>query len=164
MPQPTSTEATILYVEDDSNDILLFRHALQRAGAVCRLQIFSDSEEAMAYLRGDDHFADRNRFPLPDLALLDLKMPRVNGFELLAWIRRDAVMCRLPIVVLSSSNHAMDIQRAYDSGANSYLVKPIDFTALVELTQFLTQYWLRLNQSPGILPALAVTNRSLANP
>src|ERR1051326_3386602 len=148
----TTPRTTILYVEDDTNDILLFRHAFQRAGSDCQLQIFSDSEEAIAYLKGADKFANRDRFPLPDLALIDLKMPRVNGFELLAWIRADPGLRWLPIVVLSSSNHLVDVKRAYESGANSYLVKPIDFTALVELVRSVQQYWLRLNHPPGEVP------------
>src|SRR5947207_1216303 len=105
---------TILYVEDDPNDILLFQHAFQKAGSAgdCNLQVFGDGEEAIAYLSGAERFHDRGRFPLPDLALLDLKMPRVNGFDLLAWIRHDQNFRRLPVIVFSSSNHSADVTRA----------------------------------------------------
>jgi CheY-like chemotaxis protein len=153
------SRATILYVEDDSNDILLFQHALQKAESVstCNLQVIRDTEEAIAYLTGSDKFSDREQFPLPTLALLDLKMPRVNGFELLTWIRRDAKSRRLPVVVLSSSNHALDVKRAYDTGANSYLVKPTDFTALVELVRSIKEYWLELNHPPEPIPQPTAT-------
>jgi CheY-like chemotaxis protein len=153
------SRATILYVEDDSNDILLFQHALQKAESTCtcNLQVIGDTEEAIAYLSGCDRFSDRERFPLPNLALLDLKMPRVNGFELLTWIRREPVVRRLPVVVLSSSNHAMDVRQAYDTGANSYLVKPIDFTALVGLARSIKQYWLELNHPPVPIPQTTAT-------
>src|SRR5215470_3450519 len=150
---------TILYVEDDSNDVLLFKHAIERVGAICNLQVFTDSEEATGYLKGAGGFSDRARFPMPDVVLLDLKMPRINGFEFLAWMRENEHWRCLPVVVLSSSNHAADMRRAYALGANSYLVKPIDFVALVELVKSLHQYWLTLNQSPGILnssPLLSV--------
>ena len=143
--------ATILYVEDDSNDVLLFKHAIDRVGSDCNLQVFTESEEAIGYLKGAGRFSDRARFPLPDVVLLDLKMPRINGFEFLAWMREHDHLRCVPVVVLSSSNHVADIRRAYVSGANSYLVKPIDFVALVELVKSLQSYWLRLNQSPGIL-------------
>jgi CheY-like chemotaxis protein len=149
--ETTMSRPTILYVEDDSNDILLLQHAFQRAGNAnaCNLQVFGDSEEAMAYLVGSDKFRDRKRFPLPDLALLDLKMPRLNGFELLSFIRKHQTLRRLPVIVLSSSNHLLDVIRAYDTGANSYLVKPIDFAALVELARSVHQYWLKLNHAPA---------------
>ena len=142
---------TILYVEDDSNDILLFQHAFQKAGngISYRLHVLGDSEEAIAYLNGNGKFANRQLFPLPELALIDLKMPRLNGFELLAWIRRQPTFRRLPVIILSSSNHLADITRAYDTGANSYLVKPIDFSALIELARSLQQYWLKLNHAPS---------------
>jgi CheY-like chemotaxis protein len=148
---PAMSRPTILYVEDDSNDIVLFQHAFERAGSACscNLRVIADSEEAIAYLTGNDKFSDRRRFPLPDLALLDLKMPRLNGFELLARIRQDPALRRLPVIVLSSSNHLADVTRAYDTGANSYLVKPIDFAALVDLARVVLQYWLRLNHAPA---------------
>jgi CheY-like chemotaxis protein len=133
--------------------VVLFQHAFAKAESTrsCNLQVIGDSQEAIAYLSGKDKFSDRRRFPLPDLALLDLKMPRLNGFDLLTWIRRDPTLRRLPVVVLSSSNHLADVTRAYDIGANSYLVKPIDFAALVELARSVLQYWLGLNHSPAYI-------------
>jgi CheY-like chemotaxis protein len=139
------SQATLLHIEDDPNDVLLFQHACQKAGASCNLQVVADGDEAVAYLSGSGKFGDRSRFPLPKLVLLDLKMPRLNGIEAMTWIRKDRKLARLPVVVLSSSNHDVDIQRAYDAGANSYLVKPVDFNALVDIAKALVGYWLALN-------------------
>ena len=140
---------TILHVEDDSNDALLFQHACQKAGVSCNLQVVSDGDEAIAYLRGDTRFCDRQQHPLPGLVLLDLKMPRVSGFDVLSWIRNEMSYKRLPVVVLTSSNHDADVERAYDNGANSYLVKPVDFNRLVDLVKSLHHYWFALNEQSG---------------
>lgn len=127
--------ATILHIEDDPNDVLLFQHACRKGGRNLNVQSVGDGDEAIAYFAGQDQFADRERHPLPHLVLLDLKMPRVNGFEVLAWLRRHERLHRLPVVVLTSSNHEADVKHAYDLGANSYLVKPVGFEALVELVK-----------------------------
>jgi len=128
---------TILHVEDDPNDTLLLEHACRKAGIICDLQAVSDGDQAMAYLRGTNAFTDRTKHPMPKLILLDLKMPRVSGFDVLAWLRSEEALKGLPVVVLSSSNHDADIKRAYDLGAKSYLVKPVGFEALVELLKTL---------------------------
>ncbi len=140
---------TILHVEDDSNDVLLFQHACEKAGLGCNLQAVTDGAEAIAYLSGADHFSDRHRHPLPELVLLDLKLPRVNGFEVLDWIRKGDRFHRLPVVVFSSSNHEADVNRAYDAGANSFLLKPVDFNALVDVARAVHHYWLALNERPA---------------
>ena len=137
---------TILHVDDDSNDALLFEHACRKAGLVLSLHGATDGDEALAYLRGAESFADRGRHPLPSLILLDLKMPRLSGFEVLAWIRRQEQFRRVPVVVLTSSNHDADVKRAYALGANSYLVKPVGFEALVDLVKAVHHYWLMLNE------------------
>ena len=131
--------ATILHVEDDPNDTLLLQHACRKAGIVFDLRAVSDGDQAIAYLRGIEDFSDRNKYPMPQLILLDLKMPRVSGFDVLAWLRADAKLSALPVVVLTSSNHDADIKRAYDLGAKSYLVKPVGFEALVELVRTLPE-------------------------
>lgn len=130
---------TILHVEDDPNDTLLLQHACRKAGIVFQLQAVSDGDQAIAYLRGINDFSDRNKYPIPELILLDLKMPRVSGFDVLAWLRADDNFKKLPVVVLTSSNHDADIKRAYDLGAKSYLVKPVGFEALVELVKTLPE-------------------------
>ena len=139
---------TLLHVEDDSNDVLLFHHACLKAGLSFDVQVATDGQQALAYLSGQEPFGDRQQHPFPDLLLLDLKLPRVNGFEVLNWIRREKGF-RLPVIVLSSSNHEVDVNRAYEAGANSYLVKPVDFNALVEMIKALHDYWLGFNAGPA---------------
>ena len=133
----TAKAATILHVEDDPNDTLLFEHACKKAGIVFDLQAVSDGDQAIAYLRGVNDFSDRAKHPLPRLILLDLKMPRVSGFDVLTWLRSENALNQVPVVVLTSSNHDADVKRAYDLGAKSYLVKPVGFEALVELVKTL---------------------------
>ena len=132
-----SKMTTILHVEDDPNDTLLLEHACKKAGVIFDLQAVSDGDQAIAYLRGANDFSDRMKFPLPKLILLDLKMPRVSGFDVLTWLQSDEALKGLPVVVLTSSNHDADVKRAYDLGAKSYLVKPVGFEALVELVKTL---------------------------
>lgn len=136
---------TILHVEDDPNDVLLVQYACRRIASRPRVETVANGEEAIAYLKGQDPFSDRQRHPLPQLVLLDLKMPRVNGFEVLQWIRQHEQLRRTPVIVLTSSNHGTDVRRAYDAGANSYLVKPVIFEELVEMLGSAFHYWLTLN-------------------
>ncbi|HXS68265.1 MAG TPA: response regulator [Candidatus Polarisedimenticolia bacterium] len=131
---------TILHVEDDPNDTLLFQHACRKAGIIFDLQAVSDGDQAMAYLRGLNNFSDRNKYPLPKLILLDLKMPRVSGFDVLTWLQSQDGLKRVPVIVLTSSNHDADVKRAYDLGAKCYLVKPVGFEALVELVKTLPSF------------------------
>jgi len=142
------SRATILHVEDDSNDALLFQHACRKAGMDINLQVVSDGEEALAYLKGSEQFKNRDKHPFPTLVLLDLKLPRVNGFDVLTWMKTEQNMRRLPVIVLSSSTHQADVKRAYELGANSFLVKPVAFEALVGLAKGIDQYWISLNQGP----------------
>lgn len=145
------TQATILLAEDEANDVLLMRRAFKKANILNPVQVVSDGAEAVAYLRGEDRYADRNAFPLPTLALLDLKLPRRSGLEVLEWVRgQDSPVRRLPIVVFTSSNQTSDINRAYELGANSYLVKPVDFEGLVEMVKAWEKYWLVLSEKPEV--------------
>jgi CheY-like chemotaxis protein len=139
-------QTTILHVEDDLNDALLFRHACNRAGASFQLRSVHDADQAMAYLRGIDAFADRKQHPFPQLILLDLKMPRLSGFDMLSWLRAEETLKHLPVIVLTSSQHEADVKRAYALGANSYLVKPAAFDALVEIARNIQGYWAKLNE------------------
>src|SRR5579862_4849076 len=113
--------ATILHVEDDANDVLLFEHACERAGLDVNLQSVENGEEALAYLKGGKQFENRSEHPFPNLVVLDLKLPFVNGFDVLASMREEQELRRLPVIVLTSSNHPADVKRAYDLGANSFL-------------------------------------------
>jgi CheY-like chemotaxis protein len=141
---------TILLADDDPNDVLLTERALKRIGPGGPVHVVQDGEEAVAYLKGDGAFADRNRFPLPTLLLLDLKMPRRSGFEVLEWLRQQPGLRRLPVVVFTSSNQDSDVTRAYELGANSYLVKPAGFDNLVNMMKCLRSYWLELSEKPEI--------------
>ncbi len=133
---------TVLHIDDDLNDTELLRAATRRAEAHFDLQNVEDSEQAMAYLNGVPPYSNRLRHPLPALILLDLKMPRATGFELLKWIRKHPEMDAVPIVVLSGSELHEDIRQAYAFGANSYLIKPLGFEALVNLVRDVKAVWL----------------------
>lgn len=146
------TNQVILIVEDDANDVLLLHRAFQKANIVVPLQTVSHGDDAVAYLAGEGVYANRERYPPPILVLLDLKLPRRSGLEVLEWIRGKGGLRRLPVVVLTSSRETDDINTAYDLGANSYLVKPVGFEKLLELVRSLEMYWLTLNQKPE-LPA-----------
>jgi CheY-like chemotaxis protein len=143
-------ENLILLAEDDPNDVLLIQRAFEKTNIANPIQVVRDGEEAVAYLSGERQFADRERHPLPLLLLMDLKMPRKSGLEVLEWVRRQPGLKRLPVVVLTSSNQSPDINRAYDLGANSYLVKPAGFDSLLELVKSLDVYWLILNEKPDL--------------
>jgi CheY-like chemotaxis protein len=146
-----SSQATVLLAEDESNDVFLMQRAFKKAQLMNPLQIARDGEEVIAYLGGNGRFASRKEFPLPQLLLLDLKLPRKTGFEVLEWIRRQtSPVKRLPVVVLSSSKQAVDINRAYDLGANSYLVKPVHFEGLVDFVKTLEMFWFGFSQKPEV--------------
>ena len=138
----------ILLVEDDDNDVVLIQHAFKKAGLKESLKTVSSGEEAIDYLSGNGMYADRERFPLPFLLLLDLKMPGTNGFEVLHWVRSASDLKRLLVVVLTSSNLQADVDRAYELGANSYLVKPVELGQMVHMVQRFEAYWTELNRTP----------------
>lgn len=143
----------ILIVEDDANDVLLIQRAFAKARILNPLQTVGNGDDAVAYLVGEGPFGDRQRHPFPVLVLLDLKLPRRTGLEVLEWIRAQPGLKRLPVVVLTSSKEATDVNRAYDLGANSYLVKPVGFDSLLDLVKSLEVYWLILNQKPDVSAA-----------
>ena len=137
-----SDTAVILIVEDREDDILLMRKAFDKASLPNPITIVRDGEEALAYLSGEGKYASRDEYPLPALILLDLKLPRMDGFEVLTWIRKQDGIRPLPVVVLTSSNQLRDVNRAYELGANSFFVKEFDFQSSVDLTRLLQRYWL----------------------
>jgi len=139
----------ILLVEDDANDVLLIQRAFQKAGLKNNLKVVRDGEQAIRYLGGQEPYCDRHKHPLPFLILLDLKMPGMNGFDVLEWARRDPAMKRLLIVVLTSSNVQADVDHAYELGANSYLVKPVEFEEMVHMIQRFEIYWAEINRIPA---------------
>jgi CheY-like chemotaxis protein len=138
----------ILLVDDDENDVLLIQRAFQKAGLQRSLKTASNGEEAIEYLSGQGQHADRERYPMPFLVLLDLRMPGTDGFEVLRWVRSAAELKRLLVVVLTSSNLQSDVDRAYELGANSYLVKPVAFQEMVNLVQRFEVYWSEINRTP----------------
>jgi CheY-like chemotaxis protein len=140
----------ILLVEDDPNDALLVQRAFRKANLANPVHLVSDGDQAVAYLGGEGGYADRQRHPVPVIVLLDLKLPRRSGLEVLTWIRQQPRLKRLPVVILTSSKESADVNRAYDLGANSYLLKPVDFTALLELVKALNLYWIVLNEPPAV--------------
>jgi len=148
------TLPTLLLVEDDPNDIMLFRRAKDKTNLANPLQVVEDGEAAVAYLSGQGQYADRNRYPMPALVLLDLKLPRKSGLEVLAWLREQPGLRRVPVVVLTSSKESTDVGLAYDLGANSYLVKPVAFDNLLEMIKALGLYWFILNEKPDINPSI----------
>ncbi|MBV8878757.1 MAG: response regulator [Planctomycetaceae bacterium] len=140
---------TLLWIEDDPNDILLGERALRKAGFP-KPFVMRDGEEAIAYLSGKGQYDDRTRFPLPSLVLSDLKLPRVSGFDVLRWMREQDGLRRIPMVMLTSSRQRSDIDAAYESGANGYLVKPIETQQLIEVFHSLHAFWVVHNAGPEV--------------
>lgn len=143
-------QAFILLVEDRDDDVLLLKRSFQKAGLTNPMQLVRNGEEALNYLSGIGKYSNRAEFPLPDLMLLDLKMPRLDGFEVLRWIRTHKDLAGMRVVVLSSSESIRDVNLAYALGANSFLVKPSDFNEFVELSGFINDYWFVLSRAPQI--------------
>lgn len=139
--------STVLLVEDNEDDAELIAYAFDKAGIVNPLLTLGDGDAAVAYFEGTGRYADRVRHPLPGLVLLDLKLPRRSGFEVLEAIRSAPGSRHTPVVVLTSSNQDADIRRAYDLRANSYLVKPVNRKSLLEMVQALDAYWIKLNHA-----------------
>jgi CheY-like chemotaxis protein len=140
---------TILLVEDNPVDILLMQRAFRNETfANTSLQIVRDGDAAVFYLNGDGEYSDRDRYPLPAIILLDLKLPRRSGHEVLVWLKQQPELKRLPVVMLTSSRQTPDVKRAYDLGVNSYLVKPVGFASLLEMMQSFNDYWLNYTELP----------------
>jgi CheY-like chemotaxis protein len=139
----------ILLADDDPNDVFFFARALSKFGfPAAGLKVVNDGEAAISYLSGEGPYADRSEHPLPALVFLDLKMPRKTGMEVLAWLRGQPGLMSLPVVVLTSSKHAIDIEEAYRLRANSYLIKPVRVEELVEMLKTAVTYWLTMNKTP----------------
>ena len=141
VPQKVPLE-TILVAEDNDDHVVLVKRAFQQASFLNPLQVVPDGAEAIAYLNGDGQYADRTEYPLPGLLLLDLKMPNKDGFEVMAWIREQPALGALRIIVLTTSDRVDDLQRAYELGASSFLVKPIDFRDFAQLAPALKGFWI----------------------
>jgi CheY-like chemotaxis protein len=140
---------TILVAEDDEGTQLLVSRAFKKAESRCQLRFVGNGEEAVFYLQGNTRFGNRQDFPFPSLVLLDIKMPRRNGFEVLQWIRKERGAHEMIVVVFSTSEEQSEIDRAFASGANSYLVKSPLYSELTELVRGMDQYWFKHNRLPS---------------
>lgn len=133
----------VLLAEDDPNDVILVQRAWRKTGTPGMLQITTDGEETIEYLQGMGKFADRAQYPLPDLILLDIKMPRKTGLEVLEWIKKTGHFKRIPSVITSSSQLQNDINTAYDLGANAYLIKPVHFDELFQVLKLTSEFFIK---------------------
>ena len=149
-------ESAILLVEDDEADILLVRRAFRNAHIANPLLEVRDGQAAIQYLSGVGDYADRARYPIPFLILLDLRLPKLSGFEVIAWLRDQPQLSNVIVVVLTASDHVPDVTKARDLGANSYLVKPGNFEELVQMVKRIKGRWLLVDQ----LPERTVSNDS----
>ena len=143
-----STEGLIVVVEDDEDDVALLKRAFRKVEVVNPVVFLADGDEAVAYLDGKGPYANRDEHPLPMLILLDLKLPRRSGLEVLEWIRERPALNPVTVVVLTSSRQASDLGRAYELGVTSYLVKPVAFDSLLDLIRTLKLYWIHYNEKP----------------
>jgi len=139
--------AQIMLVEDNYMDIRLTLDAFKEAKLLNEINVFRNGDEALDYLFGRNKYTDRALFPLPDIILLDLSMPGINGFEVLEQIKGADKLKRIPVIILTSSKEAGDRTLSYDIGANSYLLKPISFEVFVEVVKKISDYWFTLNIS-----------------
>jgi CheY-like chemotaxis protein len=136
------TDPTILLVEDSEDDVFIMKHALKQAQITNPLQVATTGQAALDYLSGANIYADRERFPLPFIVFLDLKLPYVHGFEVLSWMRLRRELSSIVVIVLTSSGEERDHDKAYALGARSYLVKPPTGKALRDIFDSLTSFWL----------------------
>lgn len=136
-----SSQPTVLVADDDANDVFFLRRAFQKAGVSCPIVDVPDGEKAISYLTGSDAYADRSRYPMPSLIFLDLKMPKISGFEVLEWLQKHNGL-GIKIVVLSSSNLSSDMQKARSLGAHDYRVKPADIDDMINMVKDIANQWL----------------------
>jgi len=139
--QARVTGIPVLHIDDDPNDRELLQTAVLEAEIPFQVHSVIDAGQAIAFLSGADAYADRRRFPLPSLILLDLKMPGSSGIEVLIWVRSRPELSRVPVIVLSGSESEEDMRQAYACGANAYLIKPLGFNALVEMIKGVNLSW-----------------------
>lgn len=154
-------DVTILLAEDDENDIFLMRRAFDRTDIPNPLQLVRNGQEAIDYLSGAGRFADRAAFPLPGLMLLDLKMPWLDGFDVLKWVRARPHLASLPVVVLTSSRLQADVDKCRQFGVHDYRVKPHVFEDLVKMLKDVRHCWLEERFNPYALEVSAAMGNQL---
>jgi len=143
-----SKPVEILLIEDDPSDIKLTLKALQKHSLANKVTVLKDGEQALDFLFSQGAYADRNVKKMPKVIFLDLKLPLVDGIEVLRKIKSDENTKKIPVVMLTSSKENRDIDECYKLGANSYIVKPIDFEKFIESVSNLGLYWVLMNESP----------------
>ena len=133
----------VLVAEDDPNDVFLLKRAFEKAGVINPVVVARNGQEAIDYLNGSGKYIDRSTHPLPGLMFLDLKMPLVDGFDVLAWLNTRTMEQKVPVIVLTSSNQERDIKQAKQMGADDYRVKPQQFEDLLEIVKDVHSRWLQ---------------------
>jgi CheY-like chemotaxis protein len=148
---PEEILRTILLVEDETSDAKLLLRGFEKTQVLNPIVHLMDGDDALRYLAGKGKFSDRRKYPLPALILLDLKLPGMNGIQLLQWMRIQGEIKRIPVVVLTSDENPDTINAAYDLGANSYLLKPGNPTEIARMVQTIQRYWIKLNEPPQLV-------------
>ena len=141
--------AVVLVVEDREDDVVVLRTAFRAAGVLNPVVWVRSGDEAITYMRGVGPYMNRSEFPLPRLILLDLKMSGLDGFDVISYVRSRLEFASIAIIVLTSSTDMKDVQRAYDLGASSFIVRETEFSDMVTLSKLLKEYWLGLNKNDG---------------
>ena len=141
----------ILVVDDSEADVSILNRAIMKAGIDSRVLSLRDGQEAVDYLSDESSFNERTH-PMPELMLLDLKMPKMDGFDVLLWLQKHPRLKRLPVMVLSSSQQEIDVDRAYDLGANCYVLKPSSLAGYADIAEGLREFWMDLNRCPNCRP------------
>ena len=144
-------ELIVLLAEDQEDDVFLFRRAIAQVVINHKLQVVHNGDEAIKYLRGSDAFADRAKFPFPNVILLDIKMPKVTGLEVLEWLHQHPHCAVIPTVMFTSSDQPQDVKRAFEMGANAFFTKPLAAQEWVELMGLIFHYWSR-SHVPDVPP------------
>ena len=145
---PDNEPVEILLVEDNPNDVELALHALKKNKVSNRVHVVRDGEEALDFIFGKDSSSGGTSEQRPKMILLDLKLPKVDGLEVLRRLKGDPTTRSIPVIILTSSREEQDIVESYDLGANSYIVKPVDFQQFTEAVRQLGLYWMVMNQAP----------------
>lgn len=141
----------ILMLEDEQNDVYFVRRALAKLGARHTLHAVHNGGEALRYLCGEGEYKDRSKFPMPNIIFTDLKMPGMDGFEFLRWLRDHPECLIIPTIVYSSSTQDSDVRKAYALGANSYVAKPSGLAEMTDFLKFTSEYWSRCELPPPVL-------------
>jgi CheY-like chemotaxis protein len=144
-------QQNILLVDDNNMDVVLTLDAFREADLSININVANSGQEALDYLFGRGKYMDRLSFPLPDIILLDLNMPGIDGFEVLRQIKKTDLVRRIPVIILTSSGEDGDRRLSYDIGANSYLLKPVSYDGFTEVIKKISDYWFSLNISASDL-------------